>query len=67
VQQAGVEEDFTKSMELYQQAEQMLVDDDAILPLWFMESYILVKPYVEGYELNALGYVMFNEVSIKEH
>ena len=51
---------------MYQQAEQMLVDDAAVIPLWFSRSYILVKPYVEGYELNPMGYVMLNKVKIHE-
>jgi oligopeptide transport system substrate-binding protein len=45
----------------------MLVNDAAIIPLWFGVNYILVKPYVQGYELNAMGYVMFNKVQILEH
>ncbi len=65
--QAGVEQDTTKSLEMYRQAEQMLVNDAAIIPLWFGVNYILVKPYVQGYELNAMGYVMFNKVKILEH
>jgi oligopeptide transport system substrate-binding protein len=64
---AAVEQDTAKSLEMYQQAEQMLVDDAAIIPLWFGQNYILVKPYVEGYELNAMGYVMLNKVKITEH
>ena len=67
LEQAGTELDTAKSLAMYRQAEQMLVDDAAVLPLWFGRSYILVKPYVEGYELNAMGYVMFNRVRILEH
>ena len=52
---AGVEADTAKSLEMYQQAEQMLVNDAAVLPLWFGENYVLVKPYVQGYEINADG------------
>ena len=67
LEQAGIEPDAAKSLEMYRQAEQMLVDNAAVLPLWFGRNYILVKPYVQGYELNAMGYVMLNKVSIKEH
>ena len=67
LEEAGIELDTGISLELYRQAEQMLVDDAAVLPLWFGRNYILVKPYVEGYELNAMGYVMLNKVRIKEH
>jgi len=64
---AGVEGDAAKALELYRQAEQMLVDDAAMLPLWFGENYILVKPYVQGYELNPMGFPWLNKVSILSH
>ena len=63
---AAVEPDNELSLALYQQAEQMLVDDAACLPLWFGQNYILVKPYVDGYELNPMGFAMLNKVSIRE-
>jgi oligopeptide transport system substrate-binding protein len=65
--QAGIEQDYATSLALYQQAEQMLVDDAACLPLWFGQNYILVKPYVKGYNLNPQGLVKLNEVSIEPH
>ena len=64
---AGVEPDGNSSLELYRQAEQMLVDDAACLPLSFGRNYVLVKPYVKGYELNSMGFAMLNEVSIEPH
>lgn len=67
LERAGTETDDELSLELYQQVEQALVDDAASLPLWFGESYILVKPYVKGYDLNPMGFVMLNRVSVEEH
>jgi oligopeptide transport system substrate-binding protein len=67
MEQAGIEADEALSLELYRQTEQMLVDDAAILPLWFGENYILVKPYVYGYEVNPLGFAWLNKVSILPH
>jgi oligopeptide transport system substrate-binding protein len=64
---AAVEGDNEKSLELYRQAEQALVDDAACLPLWFGENYVLVKPYVQGYQLNPMGIVMLNKVRIGKH
>jgi len=29
-------------------------------------NYILIKPYVRGYEMNPLGFAMLNKVSIQE-
>ncbi len=61
---AGVEADYQKSLALYQQVEQKLVDDAASLPLWFGQNYILIKPYVNGYQLNPLGFAWLNRVSV---
>jgi len=61
---AAVETDSDLSLEQYRQIEQMLVDDAACLPLWFGMNYILVKPYVKGYELNPMGFAMLNKVWI---
>jgi oligopeptide transport system substrate-binding protein len=65
--EASREQDFNASAALYQQAEQELVDDAATLPLFFGQDYVLVKPYVKGYEPNPLGFVMLNNVSVQPH
>ena len=64
---AGVEMDNDLSLALYQQAEQKLVDDVAVIPLFFGKNYILVKPYVKGYSLNPMGFAMLNDVSIEPY
>ena len=46
---ARVEKDVTKRIAMYQQAEQLLVDDAAALFTSYSLSYQLVKPYVKGY------------------
>lgn len=46
---ARVERDVTKRIEMYQQAEQIIVDDAAALFTSHSLSYQLVKPYVKGY------------------
>ncbi|MFC1873458.1 ABC transporter substrate-binding protein [Chloroflexota bacterium] len=63
----GIEQDRERSFALYQQAEQKLVDDAACLPLWFGQSYTLVKPYVKGYEPNPQGIIMLNKVEVQPH
>jgi oligopeptide transport system substrate-binding protein len=67
LERAGVEQDSTLSLSLYQQAEQLMVEDAACLPLCFGKNYVLIKPYVEGYKLNPMGFAMLNEVSVKPH
>ncbi|MEP7137201.1 MAG: peptide ABC transporter substrate-binding protein [Chloroflexota bacterium] len=51
---ARTERDVTKRIEMYQQAEQMLVDDAAALFTIHSLSYELVKPYVKGYVLTPI-------------
>ncbi len=46
---ARVEQDVTRRIAMYQQAEQMIVDDAAVLFTTHSLSYQLVKPYVKGY------------------
>ncbi|MFC1933431.1 ABC transporter substrate-binding protein, partial [Chloroflexota bacterium] len=65
LERAGVEPDSKLSLALYQQAEQKLVEDAVCLPLWFGQNFILVKPYVRGYDLNPMGIAMLNGVSIE--
>ncbi|MFC2038617.1 peptide ABC transporter substrate-binding protein [Chloroflexota bacterium] len=67
LEKAGSETDAEKSYELYRQAEQILVEDAACIPLWFGENYYLVKPYVKGYKLNALGIAMLNKVYLERN
>ena len=67
LEMAGVELDNELSLALYQQAEQKLVDDAACLPLLFGKNYILIKPYIKGYELNPLGFAVLNNVSVEPH
>jgi oligopeptide transport system substrate-binding protein len=64
---AGVEPDRETSLGLYQQAEQLMVDDAACIPLAFGRNYVLIKPYVKGYELNPMGFAMLNGVSVETH
>jgi ABC-type transport system substrate-binding protein len=54
LEQARVEQDVTKRIELYQQAEQMIVDDAPALFLTHSLSYVVVKPYIQGYVLTPL-------------
>ena len=65
IDRANVELDSDLSLALYQQAEQKLVEDAACLPLWFGRNYILVKPYVKGYDLNPMGLATLNKVSVE--
>jgi len=62
--QAAIEQDGVVRLAMYQQAEQLVVDDAPCLPLWHGTNYILVEPYVKGYELNPLGIPDLSKVYI---
>ncbi len=49
LEEARVESDFESRLGVYREVEQAIVQDAPLLPLWFGESYYLVKPYVEGF------------------
>ncbi len=63
---AAVEPDEQKRLSMYQQAEEIIVNDAACLPLWFNENYILVKPYVKNYRVDAQGVPLLSEVYIEK-
>ena len=67
IQQANQALDQNTAFSQYQQAEQQIVNDAAILPLTFGETYLLVQPYVKNLRINALGFINFNEVTISPH
>lgn len=64
---AAATERLSTGLALYQQAEERLVQDAAVIPLWFVQNYTLVKPYVQGYKLNLMGLVELNKVTVQPH
>jgi oligopeptide transport system substrate-binding protein len=52
---ARVEQDVNGRIQLYQQAEQMIVQDAPALFISHNVSYMLVKPYVKGFVLTPIG------------
>jgi oligopeptide transport system substrate-binding protein len=62
--QAAIEQDKAVRLAMYQQAEQLGVDDAPCLPLFQGTNYILVKPYVKDYALSPLGIPDLSKVYI---
>jgi oligopeptide transport system substrate-binding protein len=52
---ARLEQNVTKRIQLYQQAEQVIVQDAPALFISHAVSYMLVKPYVKGFVLTPIG------------
>jgi oligopeptide transport system substrate-binding protein len=50
LEQARTEPDWNRRVELYRQAEQLVLEDAPWVPLWFSsEAPYLLKPYVKGF------------------
>jgi len=62
---AAVEPEYGKRTALYQQAEQLVIDQAPVMPFWFGKTYVLVNPQVHNYEIDALGVPKFNTVTLE--
>jgi ABC-type transport system substrate-binding protein len=52
LEQARVEMDWNKRVELYRRAEETIIREAPWVPLWYSgERFALIKPYVKGYRL----------------
>ncbi len=64
---AAVEQDPDRRAQLYLQAQQQIIDDGVLIPLFHDIAYTLVKPYVHGLTLTPLGIISLESVWIGEH
>jgi oligopeptide transport system substrate-binding protein len=67
IQQANRTLDQGQSFPLYQQAEQIIVNDAGCLPLFFGKNYTLSKPYIKGYVASPIGINFLKNVSVSSH
>ncbi|MBI4496404.1 MAG: peptide ABC transporter substrate-binding protein [Chloroflexi bacterium] len=65
LEQARVEQDIEKRLALYQQVEQMIVQDAPWLPTWHGRSYLVVKPWVKGYQPAAMVVPTYARVAVE--
>ena len=55
LEEARVEADIERRIELYHQAEELIVQDAAWLPLWYSgERYVLIKRHVKDYRVTPM-------------
>jgi oligopeptide transport system substrate-binding protein len=62
---ARVEQDVDERLSLYNQAEQILIQDAPWIPLYHSGGYYLVKPYVKDLVITSQGTMNLDEVSIE--
>ncbi len=61
---ARVEQDTARRMQLYQQAQRLIVADAPVLFTTHGLSYVLVKPYLQGYVLTPIDIALERYLSI---
>ena len=65
LEEAAVEPDADRRASLYQQAERLILADWVAVPLWHSRDFMLVQPYVKGYELTPIGVPQLQNISIE--
>jgi len=65
IDRAAIEQDHDKRMGLYREAEQVVVDQAPVMPLWFNRNYVLVNPRVKNYSIDPLGVPRLNLVTVE--
>ncbi|MDX1686964.1 MAG: hypothetical protein R3248_03185, partial [Candidatus Promineifilaceae bacterium] len=61
---ARTEQDAAARLDLYAQAEEMIIEDAPAAFVNHSLTAVLVKPYVKGYELTPLGIPQWHRVTI---
>ena len=64
VERARVQQRFETRLTLYGEAEQLLMDDAGIIPLFHVKDYVLVRPHVQGSRILPLGLPYLDEVTL---
>jgi peptide/nickel transport system substrate-binding protein len=61
---ARAEPDMARRVEIYRQAEELVMDDAAVIPVWHQTYERLFQSYVKGVEVSGLGdgYIPFRKV-----
>ena len=55
LEQARTETDVDRRVQLYRQAENLIVEDAAWVPLWYEgERHVLIKPHIEDYRITPM-------------
>lgn len=57
--------DDAKRMELYAQADQVMIDDAPFMPLYYYKDYRLVQPRVQDFPQNGMEHRLYRSVWLK--
>jgi oligopeptide transport system substrate-binding protein len=64
-EKAMAEKNDSLRMRLYQQADQVVINDAPIIPLWYDMVIHLLQPYVKTFEVNSLNMLELRKVNLK--
>ena len=65
LEQARTEQDVTRRMQMYQQVEQMILDEAPWIPLYYGRDHFVVKPHVKGFDPVPIVIPFLRYVSIQ--
>ena len=66
LEEARIETDVARRVELYRQAEEMIVDDAAWVPLWFTgEQHFLIKGHIQDFKPTPMIIPKLREIYIQ--
>jgi peptide/nickel transport system substrate-binding protein/oligopeptide transport system substrate-binding protein len=65
LRQAAAEQDFDVRLQLYADANQLLMNDAVVLPFYYDRSYMLVRPWVHGLTVTPLGILSLERVTVE--
>ncbi len=57
--------DQARRMQLYRQADRILMEEAAIVPLTYLRAHLLVKPWVRQYPMAANGWCLWKDAIIE--
>ena len=63
--QAAVETNSRRRLDLYQQIEEIVLEDWVAVPLWHDSQFLLVQPHVKGFELTPIGVPQLQNIRIE--
>lgn len=66
VQSARLEQDAGKRMDLLHQAEDVLMEDMPLSPVYYYTQPMGVKSYVKGLKVSSLGFIYFDKVTLEK-
>ncbi|MCB0193635.1 MAG: AAA family ATPase [Anaerolineae bacterium] len=59
--------DHTERLKLYRQAEQLLIEEAVVIPLFYSQGHILIKPWVKRFPNSATHQHFWKDVVIEQH